>query len=195
MMERFYLIVDHTDWLARFLPMGLKLVQLRVKSDDQAFVIDQIKHAKALCLQHGATLIINDYWQHAIDLGCNYVHLGQEDLITADVNALKQKGIRLGISTHSVEELDIALSYQPDYVALGPIYETILKKMKFGPQGIDKLATWKAKCPNLPLVAIGGMTPERAALALSAGADSVAVVTDILNNESPDARFAQWMNV
>lgn len=195
MMERFYIIVDHTDWLARFLPLGLKLVQLRVKSDDQNYVINQIKHARQMCLQYGATLVINDHWQHAIDLGCDYVHLGQEDLLTADVKALKQQKIHLGISTHSLEELDVALSYQPDYVALGPIYETKLKRMKFAPQGAEKLATWKARCSNIPLVAIGGMTPERAKLSLSAGADSVAVITDILTHESPDTRFAQWLNI
>ncbi len=194
-MERFYLIVDHAKWLERFLPQGLKLVQLRIKSSDQAHVIAQIRYARQLCQDHGATLIINDHWHHAMDEGCDYVHLGQEDLLSADIKALKQQKIRLGISTHSLEELDIALAYQPDYIALGPIYETKLKIMNFAPQGTEKLMTWKAKCPNIPLVAIGGMTPERATLSLSAGADSVAVVTDILNHASPDNRFAQWLAI
>ena len=121
------------------------------------------------------------------------MHLGQEDLAGADVAALKAKGLRLGISTHSHEELGIALAAQPDYVALGPIYETRLKVMKWAPQGLDRIADWRRRIGSLPLVAIGGLTPERADAVLEAGADSLAVVTDFVTHADPEARVRQWL--
>ena len=121
------------------------------------------------------------------------MHLGQEDLAGADVAALKAKGVRLGISTHSHEELAIALAAQPDYVALGPIYETKLKVMKWAPQGLDRIADWKRRIGVLPLVAIGGITPERADGVVAAGADSIAVITDFFTHADPEARVRQWL--
>ncbi|TDF41763.1 thiamine phosphate synthase [Alteromonadaceae bacterium M269] len=193
--SRFYLIVDHTDWLKRLLPLGVKLVQLRIKDKATDVVAQQIEKAKALCEQYGAQLIVNDYWRIAIDKRCDFVHLGQEDLEAADVELIKQSGLKLGISTHSQSELDYAMSFKPDYIALGPIYETKLKKMKYDPQGLDELTQWKQQIGDTPLVAIGGMTPERARLSLNAGADSVAVVTDILLNPSPELRTQEWLKI
>ena len=118
--------------------------------------------ASSLCRRHGCQLIVNDYWREALELGADYIHLGQEDLAAADVAAIQAKGVRLGISTHSPEELAIALAAKPTYVALGPIYETRLKAMKWAPQGLARITDWKARIGNLPLVAIGGITPERA---------------------------------
>ena len=109
----------------------------------------------------------------------------------ADVAALHAKGVRLGISTHSHEELAVALAAQPDYVALGPIYETKLKVMKWAPQGLDRIADWQRRIGDLPLVAIGGLTPERADAVLAAGADSVAVITDFFTPPDPAGR-ARW---
>ena len=146
-----------------------------------------------LCRRHGCQLIVNDYWREAIAAGADFVHLGQEDLAGADVAALKAKGLRLGISTHSHEELGIALAAQPDYVALGPIYETRLKVMKWAPQGLDRIADWRRRIGSLPLVAIGGLTPERADAVLEAGADSLAVVTDFVTHADPEARVRQWL--
>ena len=96
----------------------------------------QIDESLAIARRHGCQLIVNDYWREAIDAGADYVHLGQEDLAAADVAAIKAAGMRLGISTHSEEELEIALAAGPDYVALGPIYETKLKAMQWAPQGL-----------------------------------------------------------
>ena len=121
------------------------------------------------------------------------MHLGQEDLAGADVAALKAKGVRLGISTHSLDELAVALAAQPDYVALGPIYETKLKVMAWAPQGLDRIADWKRRIGNLPLIAIGGITPERADGVVAAGADSIAVITDFFTHADPDARVRQWL--
>ena len=146
-----------------------------------------------VCARHGCQLIVNDYWREALELGADFVHLGQEDLAGADVQAIKARGVRLGISTHSHEELDIALAAAPDYVALGPIYETKLKVMKWAPQGLDRIGEWKRRIGALPLVAIGGITPDRADGVVAAGADSVAVITDFFTHADPEARVRQWL--
>ena len=193
MLDRFYPIFDDVAWLRRMLPLGVKLVQLRVKDQPEAVVEAQVTQARDLCHDHGATLIVNDYWQAAIDAGCDWVHLGQEDLDTADIPALRRAGIKLGISTHDHAELDRALALDPDYVALGPVYPTKLKQMKWHRQGLEKVTEWKGLIGDIPLVAIGGMSVERAAGAFEAGADTVSVVTDITWNEDPEGRVREWL--
>lgn len=192
-LDRFYLIVDDCAWLRRLLPVGVKLVQLRIKDRPREQVRKQIIEAAALCRQAGACLVVNDYWQVALDEGCDWVHLGQSDLDTADVPALKKAGVRLGISTHSHEELERALALDPDYLALGPIYPTTLKQMPWAPQGLDRIAEWKSRIAPVPLVAIGGLTVERVPGVLQAGADSVAVVSDVLRHANPEARASEWL--
>ncbi len=192
-LDPFYLIADDAAWIERLVPLGVKLVQLRVKDQPDDIVREEIKSAAATCSRHGCQLIVNDYWREAIDLGCDFVHLGQGDLDTADVVALRRAGIRLGISTHDHAELDRALSLEPDYVALGPIYPTILKEMPWAPQGLDRITEWKRLIGDLPLVAIGGLTVERLEGVFAAGANSAAVVTDISRNDDPEARTAQWI--
>src|SRR5690606_37425184 len=103
--------------------------------------IAEIRRAKATSAAHGCQLIINDYWRIAIDEGCDFVHLGREDLTSADVGAIRAAGLKLGLSTHDDAELDTALASEPDYVALGPVWPTILKKMKWAPQGVERLRT------------------------------------------------------
>nr|WP_246105085.1 thiamine phosphate synthase [Rhodoligotrophos appendicifer] len=173
--------------------MGVRLVQLRVKDADEASLLRQIATAKELCQAAGAQLIVNDFWREAIDAGCDFVHLGQGDLDTADLGALKRAGVRVGISTHDDAELERALRLAPDYIALGPIFPTVLKQMAWAPQGLDKLAIWKRRIGPIPLVAIGGLTPERAQQVLKAGADSAAVVTDILRHDDPEGRTRDWV--
>jgi thiamine-phosphate pyrophosphorylase len=192
-LDPFYLIVDNADWIARLVPLGVKLVQLRVKDVDEAGLRSEIRHAKEICARHDCLLVVNDYWRPAIEEGCDFVHLGQEDLATADVAAIRKAGLRLGVSSHDHAELETALANDPDYVALGPIYPTILKKMKWAPQGLERLREWKARVAPLPLVAIGGLTPERLAGVFDHGADSAAVVTDILRNPDPEARTREWI--
>jgi thiamine-phosphate pyrophosphorylase len=138
-------------------------------------------------------LIVNDYWRIALEEACDFVHLGQGDLDTADIPALKKAGVRIGLSTHDDAELERALSFDPDYVALGPIYPTLLKQMPWAPQGLDKIGVWKKRIGARPLVAIGGLTLERAKLCLAAGADSTAVVTDIVRAPDPQAQTRLWL--
>ena len=195
LLQRIYLIVDSTENLESFLDAGVRCVQLRVKDKSMDEVRTEIKTAKTLCAQHQCQLIVNDYWQLAIEEGCDAIHLGQEDLSGADVAQIKNAQIKIGISTHDKAELAIALSHEPDYIALGPIYATLLKKMKWRPQGLEKLQRWNNAIGDIPLVAIGGFTPERAASAFEHGADSVCVVTDILQHSNPVERVQEWLRV
>ncbi|MGJ8590444.1 MAG: thiamine phosphate synthase, partial [Yoonia sp.] len=135
-LDRFYPIFDSADWLERLVPLGIKLVQLRMKDVSPKVLRDHIRRAKAICAEYDCTLVINDYWRTALDEGCTYLHLGQEDLDDADMAAIKNAGLRLGISTHDKAELARALNLRPDYIALGPIYPTILKQMKWHQQGV-----------------------------------------------------------
>ena len=192
-LSSFYPIFDSADWIERLVPLGIKLVQLRIKDLPEDDIAQHIRRSQAVCRQHNCTLIINDYWQLAMSMGCDWVHLGQEDLDTADIDAIRAAGLRLGISTHDHQELKRALALSPDYVALGPVYPTILKKMKWHEQGLDRVAEWKALVGDVPLVAIGGMSVDRAALAFSAGADIVAAVTDITLHTDPELRVKQWL--
>ena len=194
-LDRFYPIFDHSDWLRRMLPLGVKLVQLRIKDQSDAVVREQVAVSRDLCRRHGAVLVVNDYWRAAIDAGCDWVHLGQEDLDEADLKAIRKAGLKLGVSTHDDDELERVLSMDPDYVALGPVYPTILKKMKWDQQGLPRVTEWKVRVGDIPLVGIGGMSVERAPGVLAAGADIVSVVTDITLNPAPDARVRQWIEV
>jgi thiamine-phosphate pyrophosphorylase len=191
-IDAFYPIVPDLAWLERILPLGVRTVQLRLKDVPPAEVRRQIAAAREAAARTGCTLIINDYWREAIEAKCNWVHLGQEDLADANVALIKAAGLKLGISTHSPEELDVALAARPDYVALGPIWETRLKAMKWAPQGLDRVRDWKSRIGALPLVAIAGITLERAPSVLAAGADSCAVITDFLTNADPEGRIRAW---
>ncbi len=192
MVDRFYPIVPDAAWVERIVPLGVKTVQLRIKGAGLDQVRAQIARSLRICAAHNCQLIVNDYWREAIDLGAEYVHLGQEDLADADLLVIRGAGIKLGISTHTPEELRIALDAEPDHVALGPIYETTLKAMKYPPQGLDRIREWKGRIA-CPLVAIGGITLERAPGVFQAGADSIAVVTDIVGNPEPEQRVSAWL--
>lgn len=191
-LDPFCPIVRDTDWLARLLPVGIKLAQLRVKDQSSAVVRTEIKKAIALCAAHRCQLVVNDYWREAIDAGASFVHLGQGDLADADLPAIRRAKIKIGVSTHSHAELDRALAAEADYVALGPIYATTLKAMPWSPQGLPRLAEWRSLI-NCPLVAIGGITAERAPVVLAAGADSVAVVSDLVTSQDPELRAQNWL--
>ncbi|WLR91950.1 thiamine phosphate synthase [Shinella zoogloeoides] len=192
-LDPFYLIVDSADWIDRLVPVGVKLVQLRMKDLPEDRLRAEIRRARVTCAAHGCQLIVNDYWQVAIEEGCDFVHLGQEDLAGADVEAIRAAGMKLGLSTHDDAELETALAARPDYVALGPVWPTILKKMKWAPQGVERLRDWKARIGSLPLVAIGGLNPDRLPAVFENGADSAAVVTDITLNADPQARTREWI--
>jgi len=192
-LDPFYPIFDSADWLARMLPLGVKLVQLRIKEKSEIDTAREIARAKALCAEGGCVLVVNDYWRLAIAEGCDFVHLGQEDLDEADLGAIRKAGMRLGVSSHDEAELERALATEPDYVALGPVYPTILKAMHWGPQGLERVTEWKHRLGGIPLVGIGGISLERAPGVFEAGADIVAAVTDITLNPDPAGRLKAWI--
>ena len=194
-LPRFYPIFDSLDWLTRALPLGVKLVQLRIKDRAAEALRGDIRAGLALARAHGAALVINDHWQLAIDEGADWLHLGQEDLDEADLPAIRRAGLKLGVSTHDHAELDRALALSPDYVALGPVYPTILKAMKWEQQGLERVTEWKRLVGDIPLCAIGGMSVERAPGAFKAGADLVSAVTDITLNPDPEGRMRDWLQV
>ena len=194
-LPRFYPIFETVDWLERALPLGVKLVQLRIKDGDWDTLRMEIRSGLAMARAHGAALVINDHWQLAIEEGADWLHLGQEDLDEADLPAIRRAGLKLGLSTHDHSELERALALSPDYVALGPVYPTILKKMKWYQQGLERVSEWKRLVGEIPLCAIGGMSVERAPAAMVAGADIVSAVTDITLNPDPEKRMRDWLRV
>ena len=191
-LPRFYPIVPDASWVARLARAGVKLIQLRMKDEAQSAITPAIREALAASRAHGCEVVVNDYWREAIECGAGFVHLGQGDLETADASAIRRAGLKLGISTHSHEELDRALREDPDYIALGPIYETTLKVMPWAPQGLARIGEWKALAKR-PLVAIGGITLERAPAVFAAGADSIAVVSDVVFHPDPEQRSRDWL--
>ncbi|HUJ52859.1 MAG TPA: thiamine phosphate synthase [Steroidobacteraceae bacterium] len=192
-LPRVYPIVDTATWVRRLTALGVRLVQLRIKEQPDESVLGQIREAQACCVASGAQLVVNDHWHLALRAGCDFVHLGQGDLEGADVGALRRAGVRLGVSTHDERELECALALEPDYVALGPIYPTLLKVMAFAPQGLERIGEWKRRVGAVPLVAIGGLTLERLPGVFAAGADVAAVVTDIVRAVHPETRMRQWL--
>ena len=192
-LDPFYPIVDGADWVRRLLVAGAKLIQLRIKDRPPEVLRMEIRAALDACRAASAQLVVNDYWEIAIDEGADFVHLGQGDLDGADIESIRAHQLRLGISTNDHAELDRALRFGPDYVALGPIYATRLKAMTFAPQGLGRIGEWKKLIGARPLVAIGGITLERAPLCLAAGADIVSVATDITLNPDPEARARAWV--
>ncbi len=193
-VDVFYPIVPDATWLERIVPLGVRTIQLRIKDAADAEIRRQIDRSLACCRRHACQLIVNDYWLQAIEAGADFIHLGQEDLAAADLAAIKQAGLALGVSTHSEAELDRAVAAEPDYIALGPVYETKLKQMQWGPQGLGMVRLWKQRIGTRPLIAIGGITLERAPSVIEAGADAVSVVTDILFNAEPETRVTAWLD-
>jgi thiamine-phosphate pyrophosphorylase len=191
--DRFYPVVDSVAWVARLTKLGVGTIQLRAKELDDGEALQIVTDALAVTKGTPAKLVVNDYWRAAIVAGARHLHLGQEDLVGADLNEIRKAGLTLGISTHDDEELATALRAEPDYIALGPIFPTTLKSMRFAPQGIAKITEWKKRIGNIPLVAIGGIKLEQAAEIFAAGADSIAVVSDVTQNADPDARVRAWL--
>jgi thiamine-phosphate pyrophosphorylase len=193
--DRFYPVVDSVAWVARLALLGVGTIQLRAKNLGAADALQTVKDALEMIHGTAARLVVNDYWRAAIEAGAKHLHLGQEDLADADVAAIRAAGLTLGISTHDDAELETALAAEPDYVALGPIFPTTLKSMRFAPQGIPRITEWKKRVGEIPLVAIGGIKLEHAPEIFAAGANSIAVVSDITQNADPDKRVRAWLGL
>jgi thiamine-phosphate pyrophosphorylase len=193
--DRFYPVVDTVAWVARLAAVGVGTVQLRAKGLAHAEALAVVRAALAAVEGTRTRLVVNDHWEAAIEAEAEHLHLGQEDLAEADLKAIRRAGLSLGLSTHDEAELERALSCGPDYVALGPIFPTTLKSMRFAPQGIARISAWKRRAGKVPLVAIGGIKLEQAEEIYRAGADSIAVVSDITLHPAPEDRVKEWLRV
>ena len=191
--DRFYPVIDSVAWVARLAKLGVGTVQLRAKDLDDGAALQLVTDALEATKGTQTKLVVNDYWRAAIVAGAKHLHLGQEDLAEADLDAIRDAGLTLGLSTHDDDELETALRAKPDYIALGPIFPTTLKSMRFAPQGIAKITEWKKRIGNIPLVAIGGIKLEQSAAIFAAGADSIAVVSDVTQHADPDSRVRDWL--
>ena len=178
----FYPVVPTAEWVERLLRWGVRTIQLRAKAADhsaqdlQREVRAAVKAGNAV---PGAQVFINDHWPLALDAGAYGVHLGQEDLDTADLKALRAAGIRLGLSTHTPAELARAHAVRPSYLAIGPIYPTTLKVMPYEPVGLERLKAWLPHAAPYPVVAIGGISLERLPGVMACGVNGVAVVSAV----------------
>ncbi|CAM6054046.1 unnamed protein product [Sphagnum tenellum] len=188
----FYPIVDRKDWLMRLLPLGIKTAQLRIKDLSGYELETQIRQSILLARDYQCRLFINDYWDLALKYGAYGVHLGQEDLEGAQIEEISKTHTRLGLSTHCYSEVARAHSIRPSYLAIGPIFPTKIKSMRFSPQGLGAFRIWR-ELLNYPLVAIGGITLEKSDDLIKAGADGLAVVSDITHHPEPEARAVEWL--
>jgi thiamine-phosphate pyrophosphorylase/hydroxymethylpyrimidine kinase/phosphomethylpyrimidine kinase/thiamine-phosphate diphosphorylase len=197
----FYPVVPDASWVERLLHWGVRTVQLRFKpaSGDDAAVREQVRAAVvAGRAVPGAQVFINDHWQHALALGAYGVHLGQEDwaaLGDAERDALRRSGMRLGLSTHTPEELALARSARPSYLAIGPVFPTTLKVMPYEPVGLERLQDWARLAAPYPVVAIGGLSLERMAGVRACGVDGVAVVSAVTQAADPQLAVMQALQV
>ena len=180
-----YPVVDSAEWIETLLPLGVTTIQLRVKDLKGEALEQQIKNAIEVARFHDCRLFINDYWELAIKHGAYGVHLGQEDLDSADIDAIREAGLRLGTSTHCHYEVARAIQYKPSYIACGPVYHTNTKQMPWIPHGVEGLSYWQ-KVLDYPLVAIGGINAERIETIVNTGVDSVAMITAITEAEEPE---------
>ena len=189
-----YPVVDRASWIPRLAPLGVSTIQLRVKDLADEPLIDEIKSAIKLAKQHNCRLFINDYWQLAIKLGAYGVHLGQEDLDTADIEAIQKAGLALGISTHCHYEVARAHSYQPSYIACGPVYPTDSKIMPWIPHDLQGLSYWR-RVLNYPLTAIGGINRSRIADVAKTGVDAIAMISAITQADDPEQVAADFVKL
>jgi thiamine-phosphate pyrophosphorylase len=194
----FYPVVPTAEWVERLLAWGVRTIQLRAKASDHTpqRIAQEVRAAiDAGRSVTGAQVFINDHWQHALEGGAYGVHLGQEDLAAADLPALCAAGLRLGVSTHTPEELARAKSIRPSYLAIGPVYPTTLKKMPYAPVGLEQLAAWTRGAAPFPTVAIGGISPDRLAAVMACGVNGAAVVSAVTLADDPQGAVRRAMDL
>lgn len=189
-----YAVLPDAAWVGRMARAGVPTVQLRFKSDDEDAVQREVESAIDAVRGTGARLFINDHWQAAIHAGAYGVHLGQEDIDLADLGAIRDAGLRLGLSTHGYAETLRADRISPSYIAMGAVYATTLKQMATVPQGPGRLAAYARLMRLHSLVAIGGIDAARLPQVLKSGVRSVAVVRALVTAEQPEVAAAYWIS-
>ncbi|MGI4856621.1 MAG: thiamine phosphate synthase [Janthinobacterium lividum] len=177
-----YPIVPDAEWVERLIALGVRTIQLRVKHADPGVLHEQVARAvrAARRAPDEVRLFINDHWRQAIDAGAYGVHLGQEDMATADLAAIAAAGLRLGLSTHGYYEILHAWHFRPSYIACGPVFPTTTKIVKTAPQGVPRIAAYQRLLgAAVPVVAIGGIDLASLPGVLATGVRSVAVVSAV----------------
>ncbi len=191
-------IVDDAEWMERLTKLDdITDIQLRIKGEtDEDKINALVQKCQDICTRDGVRLWINDYWKAAIKAGCFGVHIGQEDLgrcaAEGGLDAMKEKNIALGISTHSYAELSAAFGIRPSYISLGPVFGTKSKNVAFDPQGLVTVRKWRELIgPDIPLVAIGGINDaERTKEVRDAGADMVALIGGVKKDDDSKTKTA-----
>ena len=190
-----YGVMPDADWVKRMVDAEVPTVQLRFKSEDKNKIKKQIRESVKAVQDSKTLLFINDYWQEAIEAEAYGVHLGQEDLETADLDAIRDAGLRLGLSTHGYAEMAYADRYCPSYIAMGAVFATNLKKMATAPQGLGRLYQYAKLLSHYPLVAIGGIDQDSIHAVAKSGVGSVAVVRAITQAKDPKAAVKQLQDL
>ena len=188
-----YAVLPNAQWIARMAQVGVPTLQLRYKSNIPSEVAAEVQAAVKAVQGTGALLFINDHWQQAMEAGAYGVHLGQEDLASADLNAIRQSGVRLGLSTHGYAEMMLADALSPSYIAMGAVFPTTLKNMPTAPQGLGRLAAYARLMQGHSLVAIGGIDETRFGDVLGCGVGSIAVVRALVASDKPESAAKQLM--
>jgi thiamine-phosphate pyrophosphorylase len=187
-----YAVLPDAAWVGRMARAGVPTVQLRFKSEDPKLIDSEVQAAVQAVQGTGALLFINDHWQSAIRAGAYGVHLGQEDLETADMHAIRESGLRLGLSSHGYAEMLLADRYSPSYIALGAVFPTTLKRMATAPQGVARLRAYAKLMASYPLVAIGGIDASNLSPVLASGVGSVAMVRALVSASNPEVFAAEF---
>ncbi len=177
-----YPVVDRAYKLKPLYEAGITTAQLRVKDMTGEVLENEVIKAINISEAFDARFFLNDFWELGIKHKAYGIHLGQEDIQEADVKAIYKAGIRLGISTHTKDEIVIAMAFEPSYLAIGPIFETTSKKMVYNPVGIEDLKRW-ARDVAYPIVAIGGININNIKeVALTKSANGIAMISDVLED-------------
>ncbi|CAM4484775.1 MAG: Thiamine-phosphate synthase [Legionella sp.] len=187
-----YPVVDSADWVEALLKMGVKTIQLRIKQRTESLE-EEMKRSIALAKEYQAILFINDHWELALKLDAQAIHLGQEDLDTADLAAIQAKGLLLGVSTYCYHEVARAHAINPSYIAIGPVYPTHSKDLDYAAQGIENLHRWK-RTLSYPLVAIGGINHARIADVAATGVCGIALISAITQAADPQIAVKQLLD-
>ncbi len=205
MLRGLYAIVDQptatahgtsvVDLAAAYLAGGARLLQVRAPGsaggDYLAWCDEVVRRASAV----GALVFVNDRPDIALLSGAAGVHLGQSDLPPPAARQILPPHLQVGLSTHTSEEIDAAIDLPIDYVAVGPVFATSTKVSQHAPVGLDRVRYAAARHPGRPVVAIGGITLDRVTDVLDAGAVAVAVIGDLLVDDQPDRRVADYVRL
>ena len=175
-----YVVAPTAEWVIKLAQAGVKTIQLRFKSEHEDLIQEEVHKAVQGVKDEPCHLFINDHWQVAINANAYGVHLGQEDLSTADFDVIERAGLRLGISTHGYAEMLRAIAYQPSYIALGAIYPTTLKAMETAPQGTGRLGQYVKLLKDYELVGIGGVDENNIRHVIETQVGSIAVVRAVI---------------